>query len=60
MNDVQETSPDEARYWLALANGGGVMLQERCVTAPSAPHYRRHRQPKRLEAPSAVPQDEHF
>lgn len=51
MTDVQETSANEERDWLELANGGGVMLRERSASDPSEPRYGRYRQPKRLEAP---------
>lgn len=58
MTDVQETSSSEERYWLELANGGGVMLCERSAFDPSEPRYRRYRQPKRLKAPDASPGDD--
>lgn len=53
MIDVQNTDPNEAGYWLQLANGGGVLLRKPSDATPSADTYRRYRQPKRLEAPDA-------
>lgn len=53
MTDVQNTDANEAGYWLALANSGGVLLRKPSDAAPSAATYRRYRQPKRLEAPGA-------
>lgn len=57
MTDVQETSANEGRDWLELANGGGVMLRERSASDPSEPRYRRYRQPKRLGAPDLEDED---
>jgi hypothetical protein len=53
MIDAQNTDADKKDCWLELANGGGVMLRDARLIAPSKPKHPRHRQPKQLEAASA-------
>ena len=49
-NDAQETNLADAKFWLELANGGGVMLRDPSVVAPPKAEYQRYHQPKQLEA----------